>query len=136
MDAFHHANAPERIKPAAAALLRQDDFAGFLADDTQLVSVAVKEREVVGFIRAKLQDAPEGRAHWARRSVSIHEVVMHPGTRRLGIGKKLMAEVCDWATRQRAASVELNVYAFNTEALQFYRSLGFSNLTFRLAKAL
>lgn len=136
MDAFHHAKDPQRIKPAAAALLRQEDFVGFLADGAQLVSVAEKDRDVVGFVRAKLQDAPEGRAHRARRSVSIHEVVTHPSARRLGVGKKLVEEVCGWAARQRAAGVELNVYAFNTEALQFYRSLGFSNLTFRLAKAL
>jgi ribosomal protein S18 acetylase RimI-like enzyme len=125
MDAFHHANSQERIKPADAARLKREDFDRFLAK---------KNEAVIGFVRAKLQDAPEGRAHRARRTVLIHEVVIHSSARRLGAGKKLIAEVCDWAGRHGAMSLELSVYAFNEEAISFYRSLGFSDLTLRLSK--
>ena len=134
MDALHHANAKDRIKSPDEARLSHKDFDRSLADESELVRVAEKDGIVVGYLRAKLQDSPDGRAHRARRTVQIHEIVTDLSARRLGIGKKLLVEASDWATYHNAVNLELGVYAFNEEAIGFYRSLGFADLTIRLSK--
>ncbi len=134
MDALHHANAKDRIKSPDEARLSHKDFDRFLADESEFVCVAEKDGIVVGYLRAKLQDSPDGRAHRARRSVQVNEIITDLSARRLGIGKKLLVEAFDWTAHHSAVSLELNVYAFNEEAIIFYRSLGFADLSIRLSK--
>ena len=54
--------------------------------------------------------------------------------RRRGIGRKLVDAVIRWAENRGLSEVELNVYAFNAEALASYRDLGFETLSMRLSR--
>ena len=68
--------------------------------------------------------------------MQVLEIVTHSSARRLGVGKRLLAEAFNWAAHRDAASVELSVYAFNEEAISFYHSLGFRDVTLRLSKTI
>jgi GNAT superfamily N-acetyltransferase len=52
------------------------------------------------------------------------------------IGQRLMAEIDEWAASRCAASIELNVYEFNTKAIAFYQSLGYKPLSRKMEKRL
>ena len=49
-----------------------------------------------------------------------------PVHRRLGIGRKLVEAIFDWARVQRARTVQLIVTSNNGAAIEFYKRLGFT----------
>lgn len=58
----------------------------------------------------------------------VHLVSMWvaPTHRRLGIGRKLVAAIADWAHTQGAQTLELTVTSNNDQAIIFYERLGFA----------
>jgi diamine N-acetyltransferase len=47
-----------------------------------------------------------------------------------------MDEMHAWAVAQGAASIELNVYEFNQNAIRFYQNLGFQTFSRKMRKKL
>lgn len=56
----------------------------------------------------------------------IDDIVVDKDYRHKGIGKKLYNYVLDKAKKNNIDSIELNVWAFNQSAINFYKSLGMS----------
>ncbi len=90
--------------------------------DPEGIFVAKVEGRKVGFVA--------GDANWfskrARRNVgAIHEIVVLPEFRGLGIGKALMTKVMEYFREKKLDTAELWVGDENFRALEFYRKLGF-----------
>ncbi len=132
----HYDAMPERFLPQAAGELDSKFFQGCLGDPSQHLVVAEEKGQVVGYARAQCRSNPDGVAHRARTFVEVHEIVVSEAVRGAGAGKRLMEDVVAWARRQKASGVELSVYAFNGDALAFYRRIGMSDMRITLAMAL
>ncbi len=66
----------------------------------------------------------------------VEEIVVRVGYRGQGIGRQLMARVEAWFMAQGITSIELGVYEFNAEAIEFYQSLGYATLHRRMHRTL
>lgn len=66
----------------------------------------------------------------------VQDVGILPAWRGQGIGRALMEAAEQWACRQGARHLQLNVWEFNTGALRFYETLGFATISRKMEKAL
>jgi GNAT superfamily N-acetyltransferase len=64
----------------------------------------------------------------------VDDLIVDAAWRRRGIGKRLVHAIESWAHELDAAWVEMNVYDFNSEARDFYASMGYLPLSMKLHK--
>jgi GNAT superfamily N-acetyltransferase len=121
---FTAADSQSRSRAFFDDLLAGPETALFVADAGDLVGLAH------GAIRA----APDIPIFVKQRWGVIDGVVVDPGWRRRGIGRALAEAVERWALGLGASWIELNVYDFNDDAAEFYRSLGYLPLSSRMRK--
>ena len=87
----------------------------------QWVILAERDQRLCGFVCAYGNDDPE----WGTLIDNLHVRI---DKKRLGIGKRLMAEVAKWSIQNYPdAGLYLSVLAPNTPARRFYESLGAQN---------
>ena len=60
--------------------------------------------------------------------VVVEEIVVCAGTRRMGIGRRLMDEAVAWARTAGAICIQLGVNSRNEDARTFYRRLRYGEL--------
>ncbi len=90
--------------------------------DREGIFVAKVGDKIAGFVA--------GDANWFskrehKKVGAIHEIVVHPEYRGMGIGKALMEKVMDYFRSKGLDTAELWVGDENLKALDFYRELGF-----------
>jgi ribosomal-protein-alanine acetyltransferase len=64
-------------------------------------------------------------------TADVHRIIVAAANRRGGIGRGLLTALLTWAVQAGAEQVLLEVNADNESAIDFYRSFGFQNLSFR-----
>ncbi len=92
--------------------------------------VACDGNEVVGLVAARFERAIEKSDPF----VHILLLVVHEKSRGLGIGKRLMAEIDQWARTHGAAMLMLTSGNARAEAHAFYRGLGYEGNGVRFVK--
>lgn len=77
-------------------------------------------------ILGRLNDAPSGTCFVALHNgiAALHALEIHPSARRQGLARAMMALAADWARRQGAQTLALQVTRANTRARALYSSLG------------
>lgn len=107
----------------------------FLADLTSsshtFLFVAVSsdspEAETIGFVSGELR---EGSPTFSPKTwASVDDVYVVPEYRSRGIGKILVERVKDWSKEKGASGVSLQVAAANERGRDFYRNLGFREVS-------
>ena len=83
------------------------------------------EGEPAGYASAEVKRRPEDAYHPARDYVHIDAISVRPQYRQSGCGRALMDAVIDLAHEEGMNRVALDVMAFNTGAIAFYKRLGF-----------
>lgn len=133
LDTVHRDRAPWMFKAPDAQprslrffdeLLTSPDAAAFVADAGRLVGVAY----------GLMKGAPDFPVFIRQRRGVLEGLVVDPGWRRRGIGRRLAQAIEQWALDLGAAWVELNVYEFNPEAYKFYQGLGYVPLSTKMRK--
>lgn len=136
LDMLHHEALPGLIKPPAEARVSDAEFQQRLNDPAIFLRGYQANRMLVGLVRAALRENDEGRAHRAARVVRIDELIVSRQARGQGIGYALLRAAERWAEEQAATAIELNVYAFNIPAMDFYNAAGFAPRSMVLSRAL
>ena len=126
IDALHRQQHPERFQKPAGPARDRDFFLTALADEQAGFFVAEVSGELVGHVRVIVRDTPPVPILKPRRFAHIDEIVVRAAYRGRGVGHLLMEQAEAWARSQGAVSIELGVYAFNHEAQEFYRGLGYA----------
>ncbi|QYJ16997.1 hypothetical protein Rxycam_02834 [Rubrobacter xylanophilus DSM 9941] len=103
----------------------------FLADlassDHSFLFVAEKDGRLIGFVSGELR---EGSPTFNSRTwASVDDVFVAPEHRSKGAGRALLEEVKRWARRKGAAGISLQVAAANRRGREFYRRLGFREIS-------
>ena len=104
---------PEDVKAYMSWLWRRDP---------EGILVARVDGKTAGFVA--------GDANWFskrehKKVGAVHEIVVLPEYRGMGIGKALMERILDYFRSKRLDTVELWVGDENYRAIEFYRKLGF-----------
>lgn len=96
--------------------------------DGHLVLVAEDVDQLLGFVCAVR------RRHWTgSQDAYIGELVIAPGSEGLGIGRRLVESVTQWARDEGLSAVTLETGSANVRARGFYSALGFAEEDVRLA---
>lgn len=91
-----------------------------------LVFVAELEGSVVGHCFCKIIRHGDSQSTVAHSSLYIDDLCVDENCRRQGVGRALYRHARAYAAAQGLDSVTLNVWAFNTAAMEFYASMGMS----------
>lgn len=92
-----------------------------LADSARTVILVARhpEKSVIGMVTVQLviSTAQGSLSGW------VEDMVIHQDFRRMGIGKKLLAEALDWAIAKGASRLQLLVDTNNLPAVAYYQAL-------------
>jgi GNAT superfamily N-acetyltransferase len=136
VDRLHREALPERFKaPEGPAWARHYILNAIGALDEGLLLAEV-EGQPVGFVHVLVRDVPDVPILVSRRYAVVEALAVHEALRRRNVGRALMERAEAWAKSRGATSIELNVYAFNQPARDFYRELGFATLSHKMTKPL
>ncbi|MGN1021106.1 MAG: GNAT family N-acetyltransferase [Aristaeellaceae bacterium] len=113
-DVFHGFN--EALAARAGELIRRED-----------AGIAVCEREGVieGFASILYVDRPASPYRYAQHFLHIEEFGVDEACRRQGVGRELMEWIRRLASETGFTRIELDMWAFNESALDFYEAVGF-----------
>jgi len=133
-DALHRENLPWIFQKPRGAVRERDYVLGLIADEAVGFFVAQVGDRLAGLICVMIREAPEVPIFARRRYAMIDNVVVEEKFRRAGIGRALVEKAHEWAVAEGAESIELNVWEFNQEAIEFYRALGYETTSRKMSK--
>ncbi|MBO4423801.1 MAG: GNAT family N-acetyltransferase [Clostridia bacterium] len=120
---IHGKGRPDIFVPGASKYGAEDVLKLIEDEKTRLIT-ATQDGEVLGYLIAKLQDAPSG-PHLRRiRTFYIDDLCVKPDRRGTGVGAALFSEAKRIAEELGCDRIDLNVWAFNEDAIKFYRKMG------------
>lgn len=101
-----------------------DTFEEELGEDTNIYLVAETKNKIVGICFAKIREIANNKIMKARKILHIEDICVDENIRRREIGKKLYDEIVKLAEEHKVQSIELMVWGFNKNAINFYKNLG------------
>lgn len=121
---LHHEGRPD-IYGAGGAKYNIEDVETKIENKDEIMLVAVGEDDnVLGYTMSKIIDVEENGILLGYRKLYIDDVCVDSDFRKMGIGKKLMDATKLEAEKANCHIAELNVWAFNENAVNFYKSCG------------
>lgn len=123
---YHHTLAPDRVL-SADEVMAADPEQESPNDKKHFALVAEVEAKILGYAKLIMRDVPRSRAYPARSVMMLQSIAVRPEARRSGIGRALVEAARARARDHGAGTLQIPVLGFNTEALAFYRSLGFED---------
>ena len=140
MSELHELHAEKRpdIYAPAKHIYSEEQFAEMLENENTFAIGAEIEGELAGIcffdIRGKNPKAKNGVV--PNTTAFISDIVVGKKFRRKGIAKKLFEEAEKTAKEKGALRIDLMVWAFNEDAIEFYKSVGMSTQRFVFEKQL
>jgi GNAT superfamily N-acetyltransferase len=107
-----------------------------IADQRAALFVAEREGQIIGLVYLSQDEAPNQPILMPRRYVSIHTLAVRKDCRHAGVGRALMERAHRWAYDQGVYEIELNVWEFNTLAIEFYEQLGYATASRKMSTQL
>jgi len=113
-----------------------DDFAvsffdEMLVDPTARLFIAEEDWGAIGYIFCKLFERPEGLFTYANRFIQIEHISVRPDAQQRGAGAALLNRVEELAREVGVTKIQLNSWAFNTNAHAFFERFGFEKIEYR-----
>jgi ribosomal protein S18 acetylase RimI-like enzyme len=135
-DARHREMLPWIFRKPPGAAREKKYVQDLIADEATGFFVAQAGDRLVGLIAVAIRQAPELPIFVPRRYAVVDTLVVKREFQRTGIGRALMEQAQAWADAEGAESIELNVWAFNQEAVAFYKTLGYGTVSYKMSKRL
>jgi diamine N-acetyltransferase len=126
VDELHLRNLSQVFQKPEESLRSEEYFDRILDSADAAIFVAVHSEDIVGFISVCSKDAPDHPAMVPRKYAEIDTMAVMEQWRDRGIGRLLLAQARDWAVSRGAAQIELNVWEFNSGAIEFYERCGYT----------
>ena len=104
----------------------QDHAAVFLNGENSDILVAERNGVICGTACVNYVYKPETPYLAARSFYHVQELAVDEAYRRQGVAGELFAFMKAEAAKRKLARIELDVWAFNTSAIEFYSAMGFS----------
>lgn len=120
-------------QPDKLAEVMADFETRILADVDGYVFIIEADRQAVGYIYGRVVTRPENAYLYSQKYMLVDQISVRPNSRNKGYGQRLMQAVRDVAIEQGIHRIQLDTYAFNENAQQFYLNLGFERVSVRMA---
>jgi ribosomal protein S18 acetylase RimI-like enzyme len=136
VDALHRSRFPSWFQRPEGPARDEEYILRQIEEPDARLYIAEAEGQIVGFVSAFVRDTPSVPILVPRRFAFVDNLFVREDLRRAGIGRALMTQVEQWALAQEASEMELTVYEFNIDAIEFYRGLGYATTSRRMYKPL
>lgn len=136
INANHHSHMPHDFVKPDGTNRDAPYWLGFMSKGNSAVFVAEENDVVIGAVAVSVSVSASYPFITSRPRACIATIVVAESYRGKGIGRELMSAAEAYAKEKGAADIKLEVMAFNSNALDFYRELGYGNFSFRLSKSL
>lgn len=121
-----HAEAlPQEFKPTPNATQPVDRILDILAEPDNSIFLAYVDEEPAGYLYCQIIRRDESWATFEQNQVYIHQMSVHSRHREKGVGTALVSAAVELASELGIRRLGLDVYAFNREAISFYKNRGF-----------
>ena len=117
---IHAAGRPE-LYPRGQACLNEFFFSSMLTNEDMIALVAEQQRRIIGICIASMLNY-SGAVRI--KTVCIDQLVVDKACRRSGVGSMLLRETARRAGNLGAKRMDLTVWSFNQDAIQFYEHTG------------
>jgi ribosomal protein S18 acetylase RimI-like enzyme len=91
------------------------------------------DAKIAGLVVLITRSIPASIVRDARQFVEIWELVVSSRARLAGAGRSLIEASRTWARERGIRSLEVSVWSFNVETIEFYRKVGFQRIVERFA---
>lgn len=116
-------NPPHVIDPYVKAAFSIEKILLELCDSQNSFWVAVKERQIMGYLKLRHGDLPN--CIKGKNSLEVERIYADPKYKRQGIGSALMATAKAQAREKGFDSIWLGVWQKNLDSVAFYKAQGF-----------
>jgi diamine N-acetyltransferase len=99
-------------------------FEYILKDESTITLVAELDGQIVGYCILIIKKPSSNPLMKPRKVLFMDNLCVHENYRNQGIGKKLYLEALTRARQLGADSLELSVWSFNENAIEFYKAMG------------
>ncbi len=122
---LHHINRPDIFNKTDICFSKEAYFKE-LDDPKANIFVVEKDHNIIAYACFHLVNKRQTLLKCARNYVTIEDFVVSKSHRNNGVGKLLHAEIFKYARMNSCTSIELDVLAFNENAIDFYIKLGYT----------
>lgn len=130
---MHTDAVPEVYKrPAELDVIAQDFREGFLLNPNALVLIIEADGQGCGYLAAVISQRPDSPYTYAQKRLHVDQIGVQPADQGKGYGRALMNAAIAYAYERGCDVITLDVAAFNSGAVAFYRRLGFEQTMIRM----
>jgi diamine N-acetyltransferase len=133
---LHNEALPFIFKPPSAALFPAQKLAELIEDPNCIVAVAEIGNEVVGHIYGAVVARAENEYNPADSYLYIYQIGVNDEARRQGAGTALITFMRDLARALGLTALQVDHWAFNGRARDFFQACGFSPMKVTMRQAL
>jgi GNAT superfamily N-acetyltransferase len=133
---LHNEALPFIFKPPSADLFPPQKLAALIQDPNCIVAVAEIDGKVVGHIYGEVVTRAEDEFNWAHSCLCIYQIGVDNDARRQGAGTALITFIRDQTQALGLTALELDHWAFNARARDFFAACGFSPMKVTMRQAL
>lgn len=128
LDEHHRLSHPELfVKPENCARAKEYIMEA-INDSNKALFVAVADSKVVALAECYIQKSSDFPVIKKRAWVQLDSIAVKREYRNYHIGSLLLKKVEEWAESNDISRIELKVYSFNKDAVEFYTGKGFKDL--------
>ena len=126
-DLLHARALPEIFKKPDELSRSKEYIFGLINNENSVIFVAESNNQIIGLVVIVIRESPDIPIMVKRRYAYVDNISVTEKFKGFGIGKALMAEGEQWALDKKASQLELNVWDFNKEAIEFFKKLGYTS---------
>jgi GNAT superfamily N-acetyltransferase len=136
-DNFHHAGLPTIFNRPSTPARSSAFYQAWLDQSSEVAAIVAEDDDkIIGILHAYIRQPPQFALFRDRRYLQIDSMVVDESRRNQGIGSMLLASAEAWAQERGLDRLELNVFDFNRDAVEFYRDRGFHYISHQMYKNL
>lgn len=128
LDELHQSNHSELFRPPEGASRPLDYIADLVNAHDKALFIAEENSEIMGLAECLVMRSPNFPVIKRREWVQLDSIAVKQDYQHKNIGSSLLKEVIQWAESKNIERIELKVYSFNTNALEFYSRNDFKDL--------
>jgi len=135
VEELHRLNASWKFKKPEP-IFSEEYYEKLINDENCMFFLAKDENEIVGYSIAYKKEVSDIPVLKNRKWIHIDDLSVKSNQRKKGIGSIIMEEIENWAKKNNINEIELNVWLFNTNAINFYEKKGYEAFSQRMRKTI
>lgn len=136
VDRLHREAHPDRFQRPAEIGRTEEYLSALVKNEKAFLLVAEENGNVIGFAEAYIMSSPDFPVIKKRSWLLIDGIGVDESCRGTGAGQRLLNELEERIKEIGIHEVELKVYEFNNQAINFYEKNGFKELSRTMTKKL